>query len=100
MLAKFVKYLQKIRTEALSNMGICPDCKSYDLTYEDIPLITSDRVVYKFVCDKCGKKGREVFSLKYMLSIIAKEGLDADGEGVQLVEQNSRRTRKANQVTN
>ena len=72
MLSKFVKYLQRIKTEALSGMGSCPNCKSLDLDYEE-PTVSTTKATYNFRCCKCGKLGKEVYGLRYITSLLKKE---------------------------
>jgi hypothetical protein len=77
MLSRFIKFLNRVKTEAVSNMGNCPSCYSLDLTYEEPVNIGSTSVLFKFKCNRCGKEGKEIYGLKYIKSILERSK-DAD----------------------
>jgi len=82
-LSKFVRYLNTIKTNALTDLGNCPDCKSMDLEYGTPIFNNIDRVGIPFKCLACGKRGVEKYSLKYINSIInEREKDETKTEGV------------------
>ena len=62
-----IDYLQR---KELSNMkkviyspGICVHCGSDRILYDD-PIL-EDNLIYKYTCEKCHKKGEEVYDILF-----------------------------------
>ena len=57
----------KLITESVGyDAGICPDCGSDDLTYDENPVTYTDSIEYYYQCNNCGKKGVELYNLDFV----------------------------------
>jgi Zn ribbon nucleic-acid-binding protein len=89
LLSRFIKYLNTIKHDALTDKGNCPSCKSMDIDYLK-PTILEENVHIRFKCLKCGKHGKEVYALRYIKSLLKKEVSNGNGGTIQYIEEHSR----------
>lgn len=73
MMAKFLRYLNSVKSECLRDMGNCPKCQSTDIEYKEYT-IDNFKARIKFICRKCGKEGAEFYNLKYVKSKVKEVG--------------------------
>ena len=56
--------LGKATKKDVEKPGVCPVCKSENLSYQSIEF--DECVVYPFTCDDCGHYDREWYNLEYI----------------------------------
>lgn len=68
---KLFYWMKKLHQEAVTDKGQCGHCHSLDIEFDSHNSL-EDGIEYFFTCNKCGKKGREIYSLEYLRTIMEK----------------------------
>ena len=59
-------WVKRLHHDAVSNEGMCGHCHSLDIEFTHDNAFTKDTIHKYFICNKCGRAGKEIKKLTYL----------------------------------